>query len=63
MSFAMALRYSFELAADADIVEQAIKNVLGAGYRTGDIMQPGKTKVGTKQMGDLLLKELDKLAA
>ena len=63
MSFAMALRYSFELAADADLVEQAIKNVLGAGYRTGDIMQPGKTKVGTRQMGDLLLKELDKLAA
>jgi len=63
MSFGMALRYSFDLNEDADLVEQAIKNVLGAGYRTGDIMQQGRTKVGTRQMGDLLLKELDKLAA
>ncbi len=63
MSFAMALRYSFDLQDDADLVEKGIKNVLAAGYRTPDIMQPGKTKVGTVQMGELLIKELDKLAA
>ena len=63
LSFAMALRYSFDLGADADLIEKGIQNVLNAGYRTGDIMQPGKTKVGTVEMGNLLLKELDKLAA
>ena len=63
MSFAMALRYSFDLADDADLIEQGVKNVLGAGYRTADIMQPGKTKVGTQEMGAKLLHELDKLAA
>ncbi|MGE0737176.1 MAG: 3-isopropylmalate dehydrogenase [Alphaproteobacteria bacterium] len=63
LSFAMALRYSFDLTADADLVEKAVSNVLNGGYRTGDIMQPGKTKVSTEQMGAALLKELDKLAA
>src|SRR5574344_2879406 len=63
MSFAMALRYSFDLAEDADLIEQGVKNVLAAGYRTADIMQPGKTKVGTQEMGAKLLHELDKLAA
>jgi 3-isopropylmalate dehydrogenase len=63
LSFAMALRYSFDLGADADLIEQGIKNVLNAGYRTGDIMQPGKTRVGTTEMGALLVKELDRLGA
>ncbi|MBI3453715.1 MAG: 3-isopropylmalate dehydrogenase [Rhodospirillales bacterium] len=63
LSFAMMLRYSFDLADDADIVERAAKTVLAAGYRTADIMQPGMKKLSTTQMGDMLLKELDKLAA
>ena len=37
--------------------------VLAEGYRTGDIMQPGMTKVGTAAMTDAILKALDKLAA
>jgi 3-isopropylmalate dehydrogenase len=63
LSFAMMLRYSFDLPDDADLVEKAAKNVLASGVRTADIMQPGKTKVSTTQMGDALLKELDRLAA
>jgi 3-isopropylmalate dehydrogenase len=63
LSFAMMLRYSFDLADDADLVEKAIQNVLNAGYRTGDIMQSGKNLVSTVQMGELVTKELDKLAA
>jgi 3-isopropylmalate dehydrogenase len=59
----MMLRYSFDLADDADLVEQAIQNVLNAGYRTGDIMQPGKTLISTTAMGEQVTKELDKLAA
>ncbi|MBV8536755.1 MAG: 3-isopropylmalate dehydrogenase, partial [Alphaproteobacteria bacterium] len=63
LSFAMMLRYSFDLGDDADLVETAAKNVLARGIRTADIMQPGMTKVSTTQMGGELLKELDKLAA
>jgi 3-isopropylmalate dehydrogenase len=63
LSFAMMLRYSFDLAADADLVEQAAKNVLAKGLRTRDIASPGSNIVSTTQMGDALLKELDALAA
>ncbi|MHB1218594.1 MAG: 3-isopropylmalate dehydrogenase [Alphaproteobacteria bacterium] len=61
LSFAMMLRYSFDQDAEASMVEKAITNVLAAGYRTADIMQPGKTKVSTKEMGEAVRKELAKL--
>jgi 3-isopropylmalate dehydrogenase len=63
LSYAMMLRYSFDMFEDADLIEKAIQNVLNAGYRTGDIMQPGKNLVSTEQMGEAVTKELDKLAA
>lgn len=62
-SFAMAMRYSFDLGSEADMVEGAIASVLGKGLRTGDIMQPGMKQVGTKEMGDAILKELEAMAA
>jgi 3-isopropylmalate dehydrogenase len=63
MSYAMCLRYSFDLGQDADLIEDAVKAVLAAGLRTGDIMAPGCTLVSTDGMGDALLAELDKRAA
>ncbi len=63
LSFAMALRYSFDLAEDADLIETAVQNVLAGGLRTADIMQPGKAKVSTNVMGEALVGELNKLAA
>ena len=63
LSFAMALRYSYDLGADADLVEKAVQDVLAAGYRTGDIMQPGMTRTSTTGMGDAILAALDKIAA
>ncbi|MCE9648378.1 MAG: 3-isopropylmalate dehydrogenase [Parvibaculum sp.] len=63
LSFAMALRYTFDRGACADLLEKAVDAVLANGLRTGDIMQPGKTKVGTVEMGDAILKELDRLNA
>jgi len=63
LSFAMMLRYSFDQDAEATMVEKACTNVLDAGYRTPDIMQPGKTKVSTKEMGEAVRKELAKLAS
>ena len=61
LSFGMMLRYSFDLTAEADLLDQAVKNVLDGGLRTGDIMQPGKAKVSTTVMGEAIVRELDKL--
>ena len=63
LSFAMALRYSFDLGDDADLVEQAVNNVLADGFRTADIMQPGMKAVSTTDMGTALVAALDALAA
>ncbi len=63
LSFAMLLRYSFDMAEDADLVEGAVRRVLAAGMRTADILQPGTSKVSTTTMGDALLRELDKATA
>ena len=60
LSAAMMLRYSFDLDKEAQAIEDAVKTVLKEGYRTIDIMPQkgeditGITKVGTKEMGDLI---------
>lgn len=58
LSAAMMLRYSFDLTEEADKVEAAVKAVLQKDYRTIDIMSEGKTLVGTKEMGDLIVNEI-----
>ncbi|MEO5374365.1 MAG: 3-isopropylmalate dehydrogenase [Alphaproteobacteria bacterium] len=63
LSFAMALRFSLGLPAEADLIELAVQKVLGGGLRTADIMQANKAKVSTMVMGDVILRELDKLVA
>ena len=50
--------YSFDLDDEAKAVETAIEKVLQEGYRTTDIMSPGKTLVSTSQMGDLIVNHL-----
>lgn len=57
-SFAMALRYSFNMGDAADMVEKAIMRTLDDGNRTPDIMQDGMDKVSTQEMGDAILKNL-----
>ncbi|WP_412551506.1 3-isopropylmalate dehydrogenase [Shimia sp. MIT910701] len=60
LSFAMALRYSFNEGAEADRLEAAVEKVLADGVRTGDLMQAdGGTPVSTSEMGDALLAALD----
>lgn len=54
LSAAMMLRYSFNMIAEADAIEEAVNKVLDDGYRTGDIMQDGCTLVGCAQMGTLV---------
>jgi len=63
LSFAMALRYSFDLGEDASLIEKAVESVLAGGLRTADIMQPGTAKVSTTVMGDAIVRALDNLAA
>ena len=58
LSAAMMLRYSFDLDQEAKDVEDAIEKVLKEGYRTTDIMSEGKTLVGTREMGDLIVSHL-----
>ncbi|MBA7503347.1 3-isopropylmalate dehydrogenase [subsurface metagenome] len=57
-SVAMMLRYSFELETEAQAIENAVLATLEQGYRTYDIMSEGKTKVGTKEMGDLIAQRI-----
>src|SRR5436305_1363383 len=51
-SFAMALRYSFEMGALADKLEAAIASVLASGLRTADIKSEGTTPASTTEMGE-----------
>ena len=54
----MMLRYSFDLAEEADLVEKAVADALAAGARTADILQPGTARISTREMGDTILREL-----
>ncbi len=60
LSFAMALRYSFDLGAEADRLEAAVQQVLADGLRTADLLGPaGGTPVSTRGMGDAVIAALD----
>ena len=58
LSLAMMFRHSFELETEAVAIEEAVRQVLKAGYRTGDIMEDGGTLVGGEKMGDLVAEKI-----
>ena len=58
LSFAMALKYSLNLDKEADILENAVQEVLDEGLRTKDIISKGKKEVSTSQMGDAIISKL-----
>jgi 3-isopropylmalate dehydrogenase len=60
LSAAMLLRYSLDRGADADRVEAAVLAVLNDGYRTADIRSPGTRAVGTGEMGDLIVRAVQR---
>ena len=62
-SFGMALRYSFDLGKQADMIDKAIAATLEKGIRTSDIAAPGEKTVSTSDMGSAILAELETLAA
>jgi 3-isopropylmalate dehydrogenase len=59
LSGAMLLRYSLGLETEAKAVEAAVEDVLEAGYRTKDILEEGAKLVGTREMGDAVVDQLD----
>ena len=60
LSFAMALRYSFDQGAEADRLEAAVEQVLADGKRTADLLgEEGVTPVSTSEMGDAILGALN----
>jgi 3-isopropylmalate dehydrogenase len=59
LSAAMMLRYSFSLEKEAASVEKAVDDTLLAGQRTYDIVEEGKTKIGTKEMGEQIMKRIE----
>ena len=58
LSVAMMFRYSFDLPAEAQAIEDAVDTVLNEGWRTADIAKPGETAVGTLKMGELIREKL-----
>jgi len=58
LSFAMMMRYAFDLQSEAAMLETAVRTVLEQGLRTADIVQDGKKKISTSEMGDAILKAL-----
>ena len=61
-SFGMCLRYSFNMGAWADKLDQAISAVLAKGLRTKDIAGDVPANTNTTQMGEAILKELQAVA-
>ena len=58
LSAGMMLRLAFGLSAEADAVENAVRQTLRDGFRTGDIMEDGCTLVGCAGMGRLVAERL-----
>ena len=62
LSYAMMLRYSFDMGDDADLIEQAVQSVLGEGLRTADIETPNCQLVTTGQMGEAIRAQLERIS-
>ena len=58
-SVGMMLEYSFKEKKYNDLIKKAINNVLTKGYRTADIANNSENVIGTSEMGDILINELN----
>ena len=58
LSAAMMLRFSLKQPEAAARIEKAVDAVLTQGLRTPDVYSPGTSKVGTREMGDAVVKAL-----
>jgi 3-isopropylmalate dehydrogenase len=62
LSVAMMLRLTMNRPEDADLLENAVATALAGGARTADIAEHGTKKLSTTEMGDAVLRALDKVA-
>ena len=60
LSGAMMLRLALNLPNEALMVEKAVSDALRQGYRTPDIMEPGKKAVGCSLMGSIVIENIEK---
>ena len=60
LSASLMMRYSLNMEAAADDIEQAVAEVLNQGYRTADIFESGRTKVSTSEMGNTIANLISK---
>jgi 3-isopropylmalate dehydrogenase len=60
LSAAMLLRYSLDMGPDADRIEAAVRTVLEQGHRTRDIAAPGDKVLGTREMGDVIVRSVER---
>jgi 3-isopropylmalate dehydrogenase len=58
MSFAMMLKYSFDMQEDSQMIEKAVQNVLLKGLRTADIKDGAEKIISTQEMGNAVIEEL-----
>lgn len=63
LSLSMMFKYSFDMAEEAELIENAVKKVLSEGYRTADIAEQGADVIGCKKMGDLIIEALQEALA
>ncbi|MBR0870439.1 3-isopropylmalate dehydrogenase [Bradyrhizobium tropiciagri] len=63
LSVAMLLRLTLNRPEDADLLEKAVHTALASGARTADIAEAGATRISTVEMGDAVLRALDKVSA
>ena len=54
----MMLKYTFNEIEASERVESAVKSVLAQGFRTADIFQEGAKRVGTREMGDAVIRAM-----
>ena len=61
LSVGMLFKYSLNMEEPNTWIERAVESTLGQGVRTSDIMSDGMKQVGTQEMGDLVVAELEKI--
>jgi 3-isopropylmalate dehydrogenase len=59
LSIGMMFKYSFNQEEPDQWIEKSVESVLNQGYRTPDIMSQGMKEVGTSEMGDLVVREME----
>jgi len=63
LSFGMALRYSFDMGTEADLVDNAVQAALAEGCRTADIAGEGEKVLSTSEMGSAIISQMEALSA